>query len=290
VNLMANQDDADGLRAAYRLGTANENPNALYALTQLGQVLERLGDIAGAHQAWQEAIDAGCDEPEYWLERINPPPPKRRERIPYPDDLPPDFNPRNMMRTGIQVLERGLPPLPAILTYDMAIPVAYWKAAQCAIVLMLRFNRDDPDGREPAMLQVIYSRAPDSSWTPPTHTFGGSFGYDPIANPDGRLYGLGGRAIVISGESQARSVTPGFPACTAVGQTALQVKYLAMIKDGQEDRRPLDSHFGAWVVCTEEAGPYEVAALDANGTTMQSIQLPYEPASKCRVVVPLTCH
>jgi hypothetical protein len=32
-----------------------------YALLQLGQLLEAQGDVDGAHEAWQQAIDAGCD-------------------------------------------------------------------------------------------------------------------------------------------------------------------------------------------------------------------------------------
>ncbi len=43
-----------------------------------------------------------------------------------------------MIRTGIDVLEHGLPPLPEVLTHEMAIPMACWIAGQCAVVLVLR--------------------------------------------------------------------------------------------------------------------------------------------------------
>ena len=178
------------------------------------------------------------------------------------------------MRTGIQVLDHGLPPLPAVLTYDMTIPVAYWKAGQCAIVLMLTFDPRDHGSADPSELQLIYSRGPDGSWTPPSHAFGSNFGYNPIANPDGRFYGLDGQVMVTSGGSQGRTLTPGFPACTAVALISPEVQYLALTKDGQEDRRPVESHFGAWVVCIEDHGPYELATLDANGAALQSMQLP----------------
>jgi tetratricopeptide (TPR) repeat protein len=275
VNLLKRQNDADGLRAAYNTGVALGNPETLYALVQLGQVLEHEGDIEGAHAAWRQAIDAGCEDPDYWLERMSPPPPRERsEPAPYPDDLPPEFNPRNMTRTGIEVLERGLPALPETLTYDMAIPVAYWKAEQCAVVLVLQFPQDSPGGTEPMAWQVTYSRAADGSWTPPKGFGGTSFGYDPIACPQGRLDGLDGRAIVHSGGSEAGTVKPGRPVCTAVGHTAPEVKYLALIKDDREDRRELDSHFGAWVACTEIDGSFEVAAIDASGAKLQSMHLP----------------
>jgi predicted negative regulator of RcsB-dependent stress response len=275
VNLLSRQDDADGLRAAYMTGAASGNPETLYALTQLGQVLESQGDIAGAHHAWQQAIDAGCEDADYWRERMSPPPPRRRpERPPYPDDLPPDFNPRNMMRTGIQVLEHGLPSLPEVLTYDMAVPVAYWKGERCAVVLVLQFSIHGRDEPSPMAWQVTYTRAEDGSWTPPKRAGGTSFGYDPIASPEGGLYGLDGGAIVHSGGSLAETIRPGRPACTVIGLVAPEVKYLAMIQDGCEDRRLLESHFGAWVICTEQGGSFEVAALDSRGRTLRRLQLP----------------
>jgi hypothetical protein len=63
-------------------------------------------------------------------------------------------------------------------------------------------------------------------------------------------------------------VTPGRPASIATGRAAPAIKYLAVIKDGHEDRRPLESHFGAWVVCTEQPGSFEVAGLDASGAVL----------------------
>jgi hypothetical protein len=47
-------------------------------------------------------------------------------------DLPPEYNPRRMAATGVGVLEHGLPALPEVLTYQMAVPIAYWKADRCA--------------------------------------------------------------------------------------------------------------------------------------------------------------
>jgi hypothetical protein len=58
------------------------------------------------------------------------------------------------------------------------------------------------------------------------------------------------------------------------GIAAPPVKYLAVIQDGHQDRRRLDNHFGAWVVRTDRAGPFRVAALDQNGTTLAEIEYP----------------
>ncbi|HUY51042.1 MAG TPA: hypothetical protein VMV92_35945 [Streptosporangiaceae bacterium] len=43
------------------------------------------------------------------------------------------------------------------------------------------------------------------------------------------------------------------------------------------DRRPLESRFGAWVVCTEQASPFQVTALDQNGTVLSSIEESFPP-------------
>jgi hypothetical protein len=167
VNLLEKQDDADGLRAAYRLAAAHENPDAPYALTQLGQVLEARGDIAGAHQAWQQAIDAGCEEPDYWRERISPPPPRRPRRVPYPPDLPAEFNPRNMIRAALRVLDDGIPPLPPGLTPDMAIPIAYWTARLHAVVLVLTFSRwEGEDDATPMVSVLTFTRDGDTCTRP----------------------------------------------------------------------------------------------------------------------------
>ena len=70
VNLLAGQRDDQGLRAAYDDGLARGIPAAPYALLQLGQVLAERRDVTGAQQAWQEAIDAGCEDARSWRERM----------------------------------------------------------------------------------------------------------------------------------------------------------------------------------------------------------------------------
>ncbi len=269
MTALESQGDVGGLRAAYVTGAALDNPDAPYALLQLGQLLESHGDIEGAHAAWRQAIDAGCEDAGYWRERMSPAPEEPPEAAPYPPDLPPEFNPGNLVRTGIDVLEHGLLPLPDVLTYEMAIPVAYWKAGQCAVVLVLQFfgcRRGEP---EPIAMRVTYSRAKDGTWKRPTHThvFGGSFSHNPIADP-GSQRDLGGSPMVRGGSSRAAEITPGYPAVIATGRASPEVRYLAVSKDGHEDRQPLESHFGAWVVCTEQPGPFDVLGINESGQVL----------------------
>jgi hypothetical protein len=179
-----------------------------------------------------------------------------------------------MARTGIEVLSHGLPELPDQLSYLMAIPVAYWAAQHCAVVLFRRFR---PRGRkhDPDTTTVTYART-DTGWT--THNdrlgrpgrsigWGIGSGHDPIARP-GRPRELGRAAMVVSGGSRAMTVTPGYPAIIRHGYAAPAVKYLALIQDGREDVCRLESHFGAWVICTEQCSPFQVEGRDADGTVL----------------------
>jgi hypothetical protein len=235
ANQLSHEEDADGLRALYRAAAALNNPDAPYALLQLGHLLDERGDAAGAQAAWQEAIDAGSEDADLLRELIAPSPPPGPE--PYPPALPAEFDPRHMLRAGIEVLKHGLPPLPPALAYQMAVPVAL---------------------------------------TPAEHHHGSNFSHDPIASP-GSTRHTGGSLIVYSGGSHAGGATPGHPACVVTGYTVPQVRYLAVIQDEQEERRRLDSHLGAWVVCTERPGPFEIAAIGEDGTVLDTISYPGAP-------------
>jgi hypothetical protein len=163
------------------------------------------------------------------------------------------------MQTGIDVLGHGLPELPAELSYLMTIPVAYWTAQQCAALVFLQFRRHGRQHR-PMALQIIYWRG-DHSWIPPKGFAGTSFRHDPIANPGDR-HDLNGRPMVHGGASEARQETPGRPAVVLMGRAAPAVTHLAVIQDGHVDKRRMDSHFGAWVVCTERLASFEMEGMD----------------------------
>ena len=133
--------------------------------------------------------------------------------------------------------------------------MAYWAARETAVVLFLNFHRPRRTWH-PTALMATFTRQ-DREWKPDTHWHGTSF-HDPFSDPGGR-YGLGGRPIASSG---------GLGGIICHGTAAPAVKYLALIQDGHQDRRPLDNHFGAWVICAERPGAVAVAALDENGTTL----------------------
>jgi tetratricopeptide (TPR) repeat protein len=258
LNQLGSEGDLDGLRTAHQAGMAAGNPWAPYALVVIGRVLKDRGDPDGWRDAWQQAIDAGYEDAEDLLEELSPP--ADDDEDDEPAGVPPGFDPQNMGRTGIAVLEHGLPPLPQPLTHRMAVPMAYWAARETAVVLFLNFHRHRRTW-QPTALMATFTRQ-DGEWKPDTHWHGTSF-HDPFTDPGG-LYGLAGRPITSSG---------GSGDIIRHGTAAPAVKYLALIQDGHEDRRSLDNHFGAWIICAEKPGQLAVAALDENRTTLAQIEL-----------------
>ncbi len=259
VQQMRDDGDLDSLRALHDTAVQTGNWSAPEVLVAFGDLLDERGDTAGARTAYQQAIDDGYCWADDLIEKLHPSPEPTAAEL---DALPPPFDPRNMVRTGIEVLSHGLRGLPEDLSYLMAIPVASWTAEHSAVVLFLKFERH---GRkhEAWALHVTYSRDNDG-WTPHRHFVGTGYSHDPIANPGG-LRDLGGRAMVTGGgtDTQPR------------GRASPAVKYIALIQDGREDLRPLESHFGAWVVSTEERSPFQVEGRDADGNVLASIS--YEP-------------
>jgi predicted negative regulator of RcsB-dependent stress response len=256
---LQNDGDVDGLRALHRIAVQTGNWLAPEVLVTIGFLLEKRGDADGARAAFQQAIDDGYYGADWLIEKLHPSPKPTAAEL---DALPPPFDPRNMVRTGLEVLSHGLPELPEQLSYLMAIPVAYWTAPHSAVVLFLKFQRE---GRQhhPWVLHVTYSRD-DDDWTPHRHFHGTGYSHDPIGNP-GSLRDLGRRAMVTGGGADTQPHGRATPA----------VKYIALIQDSREDLRPLESHFGAWVVSTEQRSPFQVEGRDADGNILARIS--YDP-------------
>ena len=277
INVLREQDDIDGLRAAAGEAAEAARPETPYAFVVIGEMLEDRGDAEGARTAYQQAIDADWVFADDLRDKLSSPAEGNGEDETLPADLPPRFHPDNITRTGLDVLDRGLPPLPEELSYQMAIPVAYWVASQCAVVLFLIFPRHGRRQRDPMIRRAIYSRT-SAGWTRDPYSFGTFFGHDPIAEP-GDLGDLGGQPMVGGGSMHFQEQpSPGYPAAVVTGRVAPAVTQIALIQDGHEDRRPLQSHFGAWVVCAERLGPFQVAGLASDGTTLATLDYSF-PAS-----------
>ena len=168
-----------------------------------------------------------------------------------------------MPGTGVEVLHRGLPPLPEQLTYQLSIPVAYWTTSLRGVVLFLGFSWWDDDKRWfPKVTMATFTRD-GNGWSPTRHWMFTGWSHDPIANP-GSFRDLGGRAMATGGGSE--TITHG--------RVAPAVREIGVIQNGHENRRPLESHFGAWVVCTDEPLPFRVAAYNKSGVMLADTEGP----------------
>jgi hypothetical protein len=187
--------------------------------------------------------------------------------------LPPHLDPRRQKRTGIEVLDHGLPALRDVLSHQMSVPVAFWKATSCAVVLFLKYSRvyfpgDDDVTVHPGVTMGTFYREAAHRW------WGGTgWSHDPVADP-GSLRDLDAQAIAGGSGSHNPSPQPGFPASVITGRVSPAVTHLALAQDDREERRELQSHLGAWVVCTEKWSRYQISALDETGTIMGSITGP----------------
>jgi hypothetical protein len=187
--------------------------------------------------------------------------------------VPGQFDRADAALAGVEVLRHGLPPLPAVLTRQMSVPVAFWTAAHSAVVLFLRYEPDAFGDVSPMALMATYARNGDG-WSAHSHWHGHGWSHDPIADPD-RTADLGGQAIAGGGSGVFTDrPLPGHPAYVMTGRVSAAVTAIAVIQDGHEDRRNLDSHFGALVICTELPVPFQINALNSAGAVIGSIDGP----------------
>jgi hypothetical protein len=193
--------------------------------------------------------------------------------------LPAHLDPRHQKRTGMEVLDHGLPALPDVLSYQMSVPVAFWKSASCSAVLFLRYSLrhfpgDEAAAVNPGVTLGTFYRDGDG-WVAHNWWSGTGWSHDPVADP-GSLRDLGGPAIAGGSGSHNPNPDPGFPASVIAGRVSPAVTHLALVQDDREERRELQSRFGAWIVCTEQWSCYRISALDQTGTVLGSITGPPE--------------
>jgi hypothetical protein len=191
-------------------------------------------------------------------------------------ELPAELDPRHWLQAGAEVIENGLSELPSRLTHQMSIPIAYWSAECCAVVAFMQFRRDYDTGQVwAATCTVPYARE-DGQWVPPRHSvfYWQSYAFDPVTDPGCDRH-LDGNAMTYGAVGENAGHEPGQPASVTLGHVSPAVRYLAVIQDGRQDYRPLQSHFGAWVVCLEQPGIFDVAAFDSDGSLLACLEHPF---------------
>jgi len=169
-------------------------------------------------------------------------------------------------------------PLPDVITHEsmVLIPIGYWVASESAVVVFFFFGEIPGLGVRPFVMNIPYYKEA-GKWTfeARREISGSSFPFDPVTQSE-RVVDLDGSHFVFS--SLSRGQTKGkAPIWVATGHASRDVRYVALVQEGSENRRRLDSHFGTWVVCTEVREPFEVVAFDSSGQELSRLRYPHGP-------------
>jgi hypothetical protein len=54
----------------------------------------------------------------------------------------------------------------------------------------------------------------------------------------------------------------------AIGHAAKEVAAIAVTQGDRETRHHIDSYFGAWIICCQQAAPYRITAFGARGNIL----------------------
>jgi hypothetical protein len=188
---------------------------------------------------------------------------------------PLQFDPKNQQETGIEVLRSGLPDLPGTLTREMSIPIACWEASNSAVVLFLRYLKIAGASPIPiATIGLFYRHG--QQWLPHVNWASTGWSHDPVADQKS-LSDLDGQAIVGGCAMSNPQASPGIPVAVMTGRVSPAITSIALVQGDRVDRRPLQSHFGAWVVCAEEWSPFQIDAADDAGTVVGTVTGPLGP-------------
>jgi hypothetical protein len=182
----------------------------------------------------------------------------------------PDF--QAMMVQGAEVLDRGLPPLPTPLTYEVHVPVASWKTELCATVRFLFYCRDHNGTIQPAETSFVYVVNSEGWLLLHTSHFWAANTWDPVGSPESTSYS-GYYAIEGPGQSSFdNEAEPGNPAIICSGRHGPDVAEIWLVQGTITQKRSADGHFGVWTICTAKFEPFRIEAHDSAGALIGFIE------------------
>lgn len=180
------------------------------------------------------------------------------------------FTPANKALIGSSVLRRGLAPLPSPLTTDMAVPIAYWRNRSCGAVLFLEYRKLRDGTFMPAVMMGCY-RPDGDAWRPVRPWTGTGWSYDPLKPvPD---YDRDRRTITTGGGTFPDPAHPRDQWAVVHGRVTTDVARLRLVVGNERQERPVDAHFGAWIVCVDRPGSFTLEALDEASAVIASLEL-----------------
>jgi hypothetical protein len=159
---------------------------------------------------------------------------------------------------AVQVLEHGLPPLPAELERGQTVPAAVWRGDQAGGVLFVRLWKNGQPDSEIA----IARRGADGSWEVPSWG-GGPWVDDPMMRP---ADGWDGDAVAWLHHSGQFTQGDNDGMRAQAGAAAEGIAAIRVEQAGRTWSVPVDSPCGAFIVVMDSLRPARLCAIDEHGT------------------------
>jgi hypothetical protein len=179
---------------------------------------------------------------------------------------PKSFDEDLMTEWSVWVLDNGLPPLPDGVDPGESVPVAQWVGPRFAAVLHIQWmwSEDHNDDSLSTETQVFVRRG--QHWEIADGQ-GGSSWFDP---PFERPSRVGPRTVAIGHEFCATE--PSRSCCAVDGFVGSDAAHIEVEDADGMTRRPVESPFGAVIVCSDGAGDATFRVLDGDGRVLGSGQ------------------
>jgi hypothetical protein len=180
---------------------------------------------------------------------------------------PESFDEDLMDDWSVWVLDNGLPELPATVMAGESVPVARWAGPCFGAVVYVAWSTGSGDEGDALVSEVRVFRRTKAGWQPSSGG-GGTDWFDP---PFVRPAEIESNRVAV-GHLHA-SGSEGWRCCAVDGLVGAEAAYVEVADDDGVTVRPIESAFGAFVVCSDADRLAAVRVLDRHQRSLLEFQL-----------------
>jgi hypothetical protein len=170
-----------------------------------------------------------------------------------------------MASSGARALENGLDALPAHFDETVGYPLAFWKSQHHGAVVFLTFGPQFETVKSPHIWHMNYQRVHETLEQPGSALGQERLGDGPTVEAKIESI-LGGRSLVTTSTTTGDS-----PAVILTGWHSMKVRAMTFIQSGGSQPLAANGHYGAWVIGSDSAEPWQIEARDDMGRLSGSI-------------------